>query len=148
MPRHHPDLILGRSSAMSGLAELQSIFSTTSRFGQLLNVKVSYAGRNAYPRFKCATGDAMGMNMVGKGVNTAVAELLRRFDGSALLALSGNYCTDKKPSAVNAKGVDHPNLKLKQREHKGALRVCYVARGGARGAGQSPGQGSGWGLKW
>ena len=43
-----------------GLAELQSIFSTTSRFGQLLNVKVSYAGRNAYPRFKCATGDAMG----------------------------------------------------------------------------------------
>jgi len=41
------------------------------------------------------------MNMVGKGVNTVVAELLERFPGSELLALSGNYCTDKKPSAVN-----------------------------------------------
>ena len=84
-----------------GLADLQSIFSTTSRFGQLLSVKVSYAGRNAYPRFKCATGDAMGMNMVGKGVNTVVAALTEQFDGSELLALSGNVCVDKKPSAIN-----------------------------------------------
>ena len=43
----------------------------------------------------------MGMNMVGKGVNTVVAAMLERFSGSELLALSGNYCTDKKPSAVN-----------------------------------------------
>ena len=32
-------------------------------------------------------------------------------------------------------------------EREGALRVCHVARGGARGAGGSQGQGSGWGLK-
>jgi len=43
----------------------------------------------------------MGMNMVGKGVNQVVGELLARFPGSELMALSGNYCTDKKPSAVN-----------------------------------------------
>mmetsp|Transcript_50597 Transcript_50597/g.113699 ORF Transcript_50597/g.113699 Transcript_50597/m.113699 type:complete len:220 (-) Transcript_50597:320-979(-) len=43
----------------------------------------------------------MGMNMVGKGVNQVVSELLVRFPGSELMALSGNYCTDKKPSAVN-----------------------------------------------
>ena len=30
-----------------------------------------------------------------------VGELLERFPGSELMALSGNYCTDKKPSAVN-----------------------------------------------
>mgnify|MGYP002631631982 CR=1 FL=1 len=30
-----------------------------------------------------------------------VSELLVRFPGSELMALSGNYCTDKKPSAVN-----------------------------------------------
>ena len=39
--------------------------------------------------------------MVGKGVNTVVASLIERFPGSQLLALSGNFCTDKKPSAVN-----------------------------------------------
>jgi len=83
------------------LAELQQIFSSTSRFGKLLDIKVAIAGRHAFPRFRCSTGDAMGMNMVGKGVNTVVEELVNRFPGSELLALSGNYCTDKKPSAVN-----------------------------------------------
>jgi len=43
----------------------------------------------------------MGMNMVGKGVNAVVSALLGRFADSELLALSGNFCTDKKPSAVN-----------------------------------------------
>ncbi len=83
------------------LAELRSVFSSTSRYGQLLDVRVSLAGRHAYLRFKCSTGDAMGMNMVGKGVNTVMEHLLARFDGSDLMALSGNLCCDKKPSAVN-----------------------------------------------
>ena len=55
------------------------------------------------------------MAQVGKGVNTVVEELLHKFSGAELLALSGNYCTDKKPSAVNwieGRGVkpphDHP----------------------------------------
>ena len=84
-----------------GLAELRSVFTTTSRFGQLLDIKVAIAGRHAYLRFKCSTGDAMGMNMVGKGVNTCMSAITERFDGASLLALSGNYCTDKKASAVN-----------------------------------------------
>ena len=52
-----------------GDAETRAIFAQTTRFGQLLGVKVAVAGRHAYLRFSCATGDAMGMNMVGKGVN-------------------------------------------------------------------------------
>uniref|UniRef100_A0A7S2I0H4 3-hydroxy-3-methylglutaryl coenzyme A reductase n=1 Tax=Haptolina brevifila TaxID=156173 RepID=A0A7S2I0H4_9EUKA len=83
------------------LAELQQVFSTTSRFGKLIDIKVAIAGRHAFPRFRCSTGDAMGMNMVGKGVNTVVEHLVSHFPGCELLALSGNYCTDKKPSAVN-----------------------------------------------
>lgn len=85
----------------ANLPTLQGIFSSTSRFGKLIGVKVALAGRHAYLRFKCATGDAMGMNMVGKGVNTLMSEITTRFAGSELMALSGNYCVDKKPSAVN-----------------------------------------------
>jgi len=85
----------------ANFAELQAIFSETSRFGSLRDVKVALAGRHAFLRFRCSTGDAMGMNMVGKGVNAVVSALLGRFADSELLALSGNFCTDKKPSAVN-----------------------------------------------
>ena len=83
------------------IEEIREVFSSTSRFGKLLDIKVSVAGRHAYLRFKCSTGDAMGMNMVGKGVNTVMGWLVEKFPGSELLALSGNLCCDKKPSAVN-----------------------------------------------
>ena len=89
------------AESAEGLVELQAAFAATSRFGSLQSIKVAMAGRHLYLRFKCSTGDAMGMNMVGKGVNTVMGELLARFDGSELVALSGNYCTDKKPAAVN-----------------------------------------------
>lgn len=42
------------------LEELRKIFSSTSRFGKLIDIRVAIAGRHAYPRFRCSTGDAMG----------------------------------------------------------------------------------------
>ena len=87
--------------APESLEELRGVFGRTSRFGKLQGCHVALAGRQAYLRFKCTTGDAMGMNMVGKGVDAVIAHLCERFPGAQLLALSGNFCTDKKPSAVN-----------------------------------------------
>jgi hydroxymethylglutaryl-CoA reductase (NADPH) len=43
----------------------------------------------------------MGMNMVGKGVDHALSVITDKFEGVEVLALSGNVCTDKKPSAIN-----------------------------------------------
>jgi hydroxymethylglutaryl-CoA reductase (NADPH) len=80
---------------------LAEAFASTSRFGRLQSVVVATAGRNVYLRFKCSTGDAMGMNMITKGVNAALAEVVSRFEGARVLSLSGNMCTDKKPSAIN-----------------------------------------------
>lgn len=47
-------------------------FAATSRFGRLRKLTPTIAGRNVYLRFSCATGDAMGMNMITKGVNEAL----------------------------------------------------------------------------
>lgn len=43
----------------------------------------------------------MGMNMVTKGCEAAVREVQKRFRQARLVTLSGNVCTDKKPSAQN-----------------------------------------------
>lgn len=80
---------------------LGASFNSTSRFARLKDVKTYIAGRHVYIRFKCTTGDAMGMNMVGKGVDHALKIITDQFPEVEILSLSGNVCTDKKPSAIN-----------------------------------------------
>ena len=44
----------------------------------------------------------MGMNMVSKGAEKALRYLNEEhFPNMEILSLSGNFCTDKKPCAVN-----------------------------------------------
>ena len=80
---------------------LYDAFATTTRFGKLEQINVFLAGRDVYVRMRCSTGDAMGMNMIGKGSNEVVSHILKKFPGVNLLTLSGNLCVDKKPAAVN-----------------------------------------------
>ena len=47
------------------------------------------------------TGDAMGMNMISKGTEKALVHLSSVFPTMELISVSGNYCTDKKPAAIN-----------------------------------------------
>lgn len=52
-------------------------------------------------RFVCQSGDAMGMNMVSKGCEKALKKLSEFYEELEVVSLSGNYCVDKKPSAIN-----------------------------------------------
>ncbi|KAG6401458.1 hypothetical protein SASPL_138315 [Salvia splendens] len=43
----------------------------------------------------------MGMNMVSKGVQNTLDFLTNQFPDMDVMGISGNYCSDKKPAAVN-----------------------------------------------
>ncbi|KAG7236772.1 hypothetical protein INR49_000235 [Caranx melampygus] len=84
-----------------GFQTMKDAFDNTSRFARLQKLLVALAGRNLYIRFCSRTGDAMGMNMISKGTEQALSRLKQHFPDLQVIAVSGNYCTDKKPAAIN-----------------------------------------------
>ncbi|THV07099.1 hypothetical protein K435DRAFT_710430, partial [Dendrothele bispora CBS 962.96] len=84
-----------------GYGIIKEAFESTSRFAKLRGLKTALAGRTLFVRFATATGDAMGMNMISKGTEKALEAMQTYFPEMITLALSGNYCTDKKPAAIN-----------------------------------------------
>jgi hydroxymethylglutaryl-CoA reductase (NADPH) len=86
-----------------GQRTMKNAFNSTSRFARLQSLKTAIAGTNLYIRFKATTGDAMGMNMISKGVEHALNVMANEagFDDMDIISTSGNYCTDKKAAAIN-----------------------------------------------
>ncbi|XP_034955845.1 3-hydroxy-3-methylglutaryl-Coenzyme A reductase [Zootoca vivipara] len=84
-----------------GFKIIKDAFDSTSRFARLQRLQICLAGRNLYIRFSSRTGDAMGMNMISKGTEKALGRLQEEFPDLHIVAVSGNYCTDKKPAAIN-----------------------------------------------
>ncbi|KAM4635433.1 3-hydroxy-3-methylglutaryl-coenzyme A reductase-like isoform 2-T2 [Polymixia lowei] len=85
----------------NGFSIMKEAFDHTSRFARLEKLLIGLAGRNLYVRFQSQTGDAMGMNMLSKGTEQAIRRLQQQYPEMQVLSVSGNYCTDKKPAAMN-----------------------------------------------
>lgn len=63
----------------------------SSRFARLQGIQCAMAGKNVYLRFTCSTGDAMGMNMVSKGVQNVLDFLQNDFPDMDIIGISGNF---------------------------------------------------------
>ncbi|KAF3630349.1 3-hydroxy-3-methylglutaryl-coenzyme A reductase 2 [Capsicum annuum] len=73
----------------------------SSRFARLQNIQCAIAGKNLYMRFRCSTGNEMGMNMASEGVQNVLEHLKNKYPDMDIITISGNYCSDKKLAAVN-----------------------------------------------
>ena len=81
--------------------EIREVAERTSRYLRLLEVRPYAFGTTVFLRFRFDTGDAMGMNMATIACDRAVNELIEPATGVPCIGLSGNYCVDKKPAAIN-----------------------------------------------
>lgn len=81
--------------------QLQTIVSATSRFARLLDIHVQIVGSLLFLRFEFLTGDAAGHNMVTLASDRMLAWILDTYPSLRYVSISGNFCTDKKVSAVN-----------------------------------------------
>ena len=81
--------------------EIRSLAEGSSRYLKLIDIRPMAFGTTVLLRFRYETGDAMGMNMVTIATDRVVNELIEPGTGVECVALSGNYCVDKKPSAIN-----------------------------------------------
>jgi hydroxymethylglutaryl-CoA reductase (NADPH) len=80
---------------------LRQTAESTSRYLRMTDVKPFVFGTSIFVRFRFETGDAMGMNMATIACDRLVQELIEPETGVPCVALSGNYCVDKKTAAVN-----------------------------------------------
>jgi hydroxymethylglutaryl-CoA reductase (NADPH) len=81
--------------------EIRRITESTSRYLTLLEIRPKAFGTSVFLRFKFNSGDAMGMNMATIACDKVVTEYIEPETGISCIALSGNYCVDKKPANVN-----------------------------------------------
>ena len=86
---------------MARKQELAAVVSTTTNHGEFSDLHWQVVGNLIYLRLEMQTGDASGHNMVTGAADAVLTWLLQQHPSLTHVSVSGNYCTDKKPSAVN-----------------------------------------------
>jgi len=81
---------------------LFSVAQSTSRFLKCQEIDFRVVGSCVYLRLMGSTGDASGHNMITKGADAILQWICGNIPDVRYISVSGNYCTDKKVSSVNA----------------------------------------------
>jgi hydroxymethylglutaryl-CoA reductase (NADPH) len=85
----------------AGLPRLQEIVEGTSRYARLIDLHSQIAGNLLFLRFEFTTGDAAGHNMCTQAAEALMDHILDYHSDLKYVSISGNYCSDKKATAVN-----------------------------------------------
>lgn len=78
------------------------IVAQHSQYAQLIAIEPRLVGRLMYLRMGFSTGDAAGHNMSTFASDAIASVILNEHPSLRYLSVSGNYCVDKKVSAVNS----------------------------------------------
>ncbi|MCL4346992.1 MAG: hydroxymethylglutaryl-CoA reductase [Candidatus Thermoplasmatota archaeon] len=106
-----------------------------TRHGKIISAVPYICGRTMFIRLSFETGDAMGMN-IATFASQKICELIERETGAVTISVSGNMCTDKKPSAINyilGRGktviaeATIPEVLVKQRLHSSPAEIAETA---------------------
>ena len=99
-----PDALVAATAAQAlreRLPELQEVVSAGSRYARLIEVHPEVVGNLLFARFAFRTGDASGHNMVTQASDALMQRVLSWGLGLEYGSVSGNFCSDKKATAVN-----------------------------------------------
>jgi hydroxymethylglutaryl-CoA reductase (NADPH) len=99
-----PDAVVAFQSLEKIKADFPNLgktVGTTSRFAKLIDLHSQIAGNLLFLRFEFTTGDASGHNMVTQASEALMNRILEICPELKYESLSGNYCSDKKATAVN-----------------------------------------------
>lgn len=80
---------------------LGTVVEGTSRFAKLININSQIAANLLFIRFEFTTGDASGHNMCTQAAEALMNHILATHPNLKYGSISGNYCSDKKATAVN-----------------------------------------------
>ncbi|MDF2554800.1 MAG: hydroxymethylglutaryl-CoA reductase [Microbacterium sp.] len=81
--------------------ELAAVVTAQSRHARLIDIDTEIVGNLLFLRFALTTGDASGHNMVTLAAESLMARVLEWHPELEYGSISGNYCSDKKATAVN-----------------------------------------------
>lgn len=82
-------------------AEIAKVAEATSSHLTFLDMHMQLVGNLIYIRLEMKTGNASGHNMVTKASDAVLQWILKTYNELSYVSISGNFCTDKKVSAVN-----------------------------------------------
>jgi hydroxymethylglutaryl-CoA reductase (NADPH) len=93
--------LLALEKIKADFPSLEKAVEGTSRFARLIDMHSQIAGNLLFLRFEFTTGDASGHNMCTQAAEALMDRILEAHPNLQYGSISGNYCSDKKATAVN-----------------------------------------------